>query len=249
MSKESLAATTRQTVLPAARRVLAVVAHPDDETFGLGGLLGTYADAGADVAVLCFTRGEASTLGGGREDLREQRSREFHRAARTLGVRRAWLRAHPDGHLIGEPLAALADEVGQVAAAFGPDLLLAFHPAGITGHPDHIQATRAARHAAAHASLPLRAWYVPATVAATLNATFDAGFVPVDPVPGDGAVPVDRARQRAALTCHASQHDDLPIVERMIDLLGDVEHLRSLNTVCPTAPGEAEPTTAQGAIR
>ena len=249
MSEENPAATPRQTELPAARRVLAVVAHPDDETFGLGGLLGTYTGAGADVAVLCFTRGEASTRGGSRQDLRQQRSREFHRAARTLGVQRAWLRTHADGHLVDEPPAALAEEVGQVATAFGPDLLLAFHPAGITGHPDHIRATEAARHAAAQASLPLLAWYVPPAVAATLNATFDAGFVPVDPATGDSAVPVDRARQRAALACHTSQHDDLPVVERMIDLLGDVEHRHGLNTVFPAPPGYAEPTTAQGAIR
>ena len=249
MTTEILAATTRQTELPAARRVLAVVAHPDDETFGLGGLLGTYADAGADVAVLCFTRGEASTLGVGRQDLSEQRSREFHRAARTLGVRQAWLRAYPDGHLVDEPLAVLGDEVRQVAAAFGPELLLAFHPAGITGHPDHVRATEAARHAAAHAGLPVLAWHVPATVAATLNTTFDAEFAIVDPVPGDLAVPVDRARQRAAFACHDSQHGDLPVVERMIELLGEAEHLRPLNTVSSTAPDDARPSTAQGAIR
>lgn len=47
---------------------LAVIAHPDDESFGLGALIDTVVRAGGHTAVLCFTRGEASTLGGRRED-------------------------------------------------------------------------------------------------------------------------------------------------------------------------------------
>jgi len=42
---------------------LAVIAHPDDESFGLGAVLAALSGAGAQVRVLCFTRGEASTLG------------------------------------------------------------------------------------------------------------------------------------------------------------------------------------------
>jgi LmbE family N-acetylglucosaminyl deacetylase len=54
--------------------VLAVCAHPDDETFGLGALLAAFADRGAKVSVLCFTRGEASTLGPGEHELAELRA-------------------------------------------------------------------------------------------------------------------------------------------------------------------------------
>ena len=45
-----------------ARSVLAICAHPDDESFGLGAVLSAFVDAGARVSLLCFTRGEASTL-------------------------------------------------------------------------------------------------------------------------------------------------------------------------------------------
>jgi N-acetylglucosamine malate deacetylase 2 len=48
---------------PAVSAALAVCAHPDDETFGLGAVLAALVDAGTAVVVLCFTRGEASTLG------------------------------------------------------------------------------------------------------------------------------------------------------------------------------------------
>ncbi|MER6126041.1 PIG-L family deacetylase [Streptomyces sp. NPDC001795] len=51
------------------RRVPTVVAHPDDQSFGLGGLLALLADGGAPAAVLCFTHGEASTLHGRPGDL------------------------------------------------------------------------------------------------------------------------------------------------------------------------------------
>ena len=53
--------------------ILAVVAHPDDESFGLGALLARAAAAGARVGVLCLTHGEASTLHGVDGDLREIR--------------------------------------------------------------------------------------------------------------------------------------------------------------------------------
>ena len=49
--------------------VLAVCAHPDDESFGLGALLATLASGGSAVDVLCFTHGEGSTLRGAGDDL------------------------------------------------------------------------------------------------------------------------------------------------------------------------------------
>lgn len=50
--------------LPTWERVLAVVAHPDDEPFGIGAVLDAFACTGSAVSVLCLTHGEASTLHG-----------------------------------------------------------------------------------------------------------------------------------------------------------------------------------------
>ena len=67
--------------LPRWDRVLAVVAHPDDESFGLGAVLAAMVGEGAEVGVLCLTHGEASTLHGVDGDLRAVREGELAEAA------------------------------------------------------------------------------------------------------------------------------------------------------------------------
>ncbi len=44
------------------KTILAVLAHPDDESFGLGGTLALYARKGYDTYYVCATRGEAGTV-------------------------------------------------------------------------------------------------------------------------------------------------------------------------------------------
>jgi LmbE family N-acetylglucosaminyl deacetylase len=63
--------------LPVESPVLAVCAHPDDESFGLGATLAALAGYGARTAVLCFTHGAASALGSGRGDLHQIRAAEL----------------------------------------------------------------------------------------------------------------------------------------------------------------------------
>ena len=65
---------------PPPQAALAVFAHPDDETFGLGAVLSAFVDAGTAVEGLCFTRGEASTVGPA-DDLGDIRAAELDEAA------------------------------------------------------------------------------------------------------------------------------------------------------------------------
>lgn len=65
-------------------RAVAVVAHPDDESFGLGAVLGALVDAGTAVELVCFTHGEASTLGAD-TGLGPRRDAELRAAAAELG--------------------------------------------------------------------------------------------------------------------------------------------------------------------
>jgi LmbE family N-acetylglucosaminyl deacetylase len=217
--------------------VLAVCAHPDDESFGLGAVLARFVDEGADVAVLCFTRGEASTLGTlgtPGTALGDLRRAELRDAAAELGVGRVELCDHPDGSLVHEPLDRLAGEVAAMADEVGADLLVVFDEGGITGHPDHCRATEAALAGALER--PVLAWAVPRRVADTLNAELGTAFVGRADEEIDVRLGVDRARQYRAIACHASQCDDNALLARRLALLGDTESLRWLRRPSPGAP-------------
>lgn len=230
--------------LPAWRSVLAVVAHPDDESFALGALLSAFAEQGAAVSVLCLTRGEASTLHGVEGDLAQIRADELRAAADELGVGRVELRSYPDGGLSGVDLATLVAECTATLEAVAPDGLVVFDPSGVTGHPDHRRATEAALAAAAPRGLPVLGWTVPSEVAAALNDEYGTEFSGHDPAAVHEVVTVDRSRQSRAVACHPSQAVPGSVMWRRLELLGDREHLRHLTSPSPeppTSPPSAEP--------
>ena len=200
---------------------LAVVAHPDDESFGLGAVIADLIARGGDVRVLCLTQGEASTLGA-TADLAAVRLRELTGAADRLGVSEVVLHDFIDGGL-GAVAATVVDEVveGNVRDAV---TLLAFEPGGVTGHPDHRAASASAFRVADRHRLAVLEWGIAPEVAARLNAEFATQFVALD---GDGTldVEVDRAVQLAAIACHRSQAVDNPILARRLELQGSVERI------------------------
>lgn len=209
-------------------RVLAVVAHPDDESFGLGAVLGALGDAGADVSGICLTRGEASTLGAEEDDLARVRSQELEAAARALGIGGVELLDYADGALSLVPDGELADRVADAARHSQAELLLVFDEGGITGHPDHRRATGAAVAAAERLDLPVLAWTVAARVAAALNAEFGTSFAGRADDEVHATITVDRRRQLAAIACHRSQSSGNPVLWRRLELSGDREPLRWL---------------------
>src|SRR5579862_7689868 len=147
------------------RKLMAVLAHPDDESLGVGGTLATYAAAGVEVYLLTATRGESGRYCGhragdaahpGAHALGQIRERELRAAASVLGVREVSLLDYHDQHLDS------ADPRGAVAAIawhlrrVRPDVVVTFGPDGAYGHPDHVaisQFTTAAIVAAADPAL------------------------------------------------------------------------------------------------
>jgi LmbE family N-acetylglucosaminyl deacetylase len=120
---------------PAARRVLVLVPHPDDEAIGAGGLMALLADRGARVEALLATDGEA-TIGSALppDEVARRRRAEFMASVGHLGAHVAGMLGLEDG-----ALALHRDElVAQVHTAIArarPDLVLAPWP--FDGHPDH----------------------------------------------------------------------------------------------------------------
>jgi LmbE family N-acetylglucosaminyl deacetylase len=213
--------------LPAWPTVLAVIAHPDDETFGLGGIIARMTGAGAAVHILCFTHGEASTVNETAADLHATREAELRDASAELGAASVTLLGYPDGHL-GRAAIELAAEVRSAIAAYSPHGMLVFDETGITGHPDHQAATRAAVNAATQAGLPVLAWALPATVASQLREETGQPFAGQPPDQLDLCVRADRAAQRRIALVHASQISPTAVLWRRLQLLGDCEHLRWL---------------------
>ena len=135
---------------------------------------------------------------------------------------------YPDGHLSKTPIPELADQVIDAVRRHHADLLVVFDEDGVTGHPDHQHATRAALAAAHRLDLPVLAWALPEPVAAALNAQFATHFVgrPADQI--DLTITVDRTRQLAAIACHRRQSDTNPVLWRRLELTGTAEPLRWL---------------------
>jgi N-acetylglucosamine malate deacetylase 2 len=220
--------------LPPLRSVLVVVAHPDDESFGLGGVLERLTGGGARVRVLCFTRGEASTLGD-EVDLRIIRSTELACAAAELTVQEVVLFDYPDGGLCEVPPIELERVVDDHVA--DADAVVVFEPGGVTAHADHQAATRAAEQVAVRRRLLILEWGVPHVVAAKLNVEFGTHFVGLD---GDD-LEVDRAAQWRAIACHRSQSHDNPVLQRRLQLQGSHDRVRLRIAAERTGPAGPPP--------
>jgi LmbE family N-acetylglucosaminyl deacetylase len=147
------------------RVLLAVLAHPDDESLGMGGALAKYASEGVDVHLVTATRGDAGRYRGLRRDdpahpggerLGALREAELRAAAGVLGLREVTILGHGDGQLDRvAPRVVVAQVAGHVRR-LRPDVVLTFGPDGGYGHPDHVaisQLTTAALVAAADPAL------------------------------------------------------------------------------------------------
>ena len=126
----------------AGRTVLAIFAHPDDESLACGGTLARLADACARVILLCASRGEAGSLSdpalvaGG--DLGTVRTRELREAAAVLGVAEVLIFDHPDGDLRWDHVSELHEEIVKAIQQYRPDAVITFAEDGLYWHLDHI---------------------------------------------------------------------------------------------------------------
>jgi LmbE family N-acetylglucosaminyl deacetylase len=134
------------------RRLAAVFAHPDDDTFGLGGTLATDGED-IDYTLIVATSGEAGMIAdptlASQANLAEVREGEEREALRELGVGRAEVHFlhHPDGRLSEVARQALVAAIVRILEQAAPQVVVTFGPEGITRHDDHIAIGQAATEA------------------------------------------------------------------------------------------------------
>jgi N-acetyl-1-D-myo-inositol-2-amino-2-deoxy-alpha-D-glucopyranoside deacetylase len=124
------------------RTVLAIFAHPDDESIACGGTLARLADAGARVVLICASRGEAGSVSDpallAGLTLGDVRTRELHDAAAILGIAEVIVLDHPDGDLRWDDVPELHQEIVNAVRQYRPDAVVTFDEDGFYWHLDHI---------------------------------------------------------------------------------------------------------------
>ena len=140
--------------------LLAVLAHPDDETFGMGGTLAYYARKGVQVHLVCATRGDVGDVPPemlkGFNSVAELRESELRCAAAKLGLAGVHFLNYRDSGMPGSadnhhPMALAAQDTEKVVTdvvhyirLLKPQIVVTFDPIGGYRHPDHIAIQRAA---------------------------------------------------------------------------------------------------------
>jgi LmbE family N-acetylglucosaminyl deacetylase len=136
------------------KKILSVLAHPDDESFGMGGTLALYAKQGVKVHLICATRGEAGEVGPeylqDYESIGELREAELRCAAGHLGLAGVYFLDYRDSGMTGSndngnpdalvqaPLDEVAAKIVDYIRTIQPQVVLTFDPIGGYRHPDHI---------------------------------------------------------------------------------------------------------------
>ena len=146
--------------MPEPLTIMAVHAHPDDESIGTGGILARYADEGVRTVLVTCTGGEVGEIAdpamATSDNLAEIRERELRLACEILGVAHLALLGYRDSGMAGTPdnehprafaRAGLDEATGRLVALirrYHPLVMVTYDENGFYGHPDHIQANRIA---------------------------------------------------------------------------------------------------------
>ena len=155
----------------ASHRLLISCAHPDDESFGLGGAIARYVQSGVEVRLICATNGESGSVDPqyleGFASIAERRLYELDCAASRLGIAAVDKFGYRDSGMMGSPdndhpdslwqadQEEVAGRVVRVIRDFCPQVIITFDAFGGYGHPDHQaihRATVRAFHDAADAA-------------------------------------------------------------------------------------------------
>ena len=159
--------------------LMAVHAHPDDESSSTGGVLAAYGDAGVRTVVVTCTNGEFGDAPGGvkpgqdghdEQAVAQQRLAELREACKILGVTELetlgyhdsgmpdWdYKTRPDA-FCNIPIETVADRIGGLITKYQPQVLVTYDDRGADQHPDHVHASLAAQAAAKATGIPAKVY-------------------------------------------------------------------------------------------
>jgi LmbE family N-acetylglucosaminyl deacetylase len=124
-------------------KLMAILAHPDDESLGIGGTLARYAAEGVETYLVTATRGQRGWTGEasanpGLQALGEIRERELLAATGVLSLKNVDILDYVDGDLDQAEPAEITAHLVKIIRRVRPDIIITFGPDGAFGHPDHI---------------------------------------------------------------------------------------------------------------
>ena len=162
------------------RTLMAVHAHPDDESSSTGGVLARYADEGARTVVVTCTNGELGDAPGGikpgelghdEERVARIRLGELERACETLGVAHLELLGYHDSGMVdwedkdrpdvfcNVAVSDAAERLSSLFEKYQPDVVITYDELGGYDHPDHVHASRVTMAAVAATGIPRKAYF------------------------------------------------------------------------------------------
>ncbi len=122
-----------------ANKMLLIFAHPDDESFALGGTIAKYAEQGVQVTLVVATRGEAGRAAGicKPEELGLFREQELLKAAKVLGIKEVIFLGYRDKEVPIAPPLEIVEKLVRVIRKIRPQVVITFGADGSSGHRDH----------------------------------------------------------------------------------------------------------------
>ena len=142
---------------PVELRLMCVLAHPDDESLGTGGILAKYAGEGVATFVVTATRGQRGRFDDkgtkpGLDIVGRTREAELRSAAAELGVRELIVLDYMDGELDRADPHEASEAIAAHIRRIRPHVVVTFDPFGAYGHPDHIAISQLTGAAIVHAA-------------------------------------------------------------------------------------------------
>ena len=220
--------------------LMAVHAHPDDESSSTGGVLAAYSDAGVRTVVVTCTNGEFGDAPGGikpgqdghdEQAVAQQRLAELREACKILGVAELeplgyhdsgmpdWDYKDRPGAFCNIPLAEVSARIGALMERYRPQVVVTYDATGPYQHPDHVHAARAAAAAAAGTGIPAKLYFTAMRGSdwqKVWQALRDAGIDVPDRRPADPEIMRQMAETEQRIT---TTIDIRPVLSRKRDAL------------------------------